>query len=217
MEDAQQLAEAVFESLRRHVMMARLAPSGGAVMALLKVRQSYSVSRHRPIYLDFAHRDGVQLVVEPTLTTEQIDNQLTTFGPGTEIFRWFNRAWIPSFYEEWDGDYRHRLAVLLEKKADQVKVGYFGDLRLIRNDIIHHKAQVTEADRSKCSVLQWFDRGNEIELNNSHYTELFDKFPWNKFGATTPEPASPTPVNTTIPASPLAALQWLQRNGGFVR
>lgn len=47
MEDAQQLAEAVFESLRRHVMMARLAPSGGAVMALLKVRQSYSVSRHR--------------------------------------------------------------------------------------------------------------------------------------------------------------------------
>lgn len=107
MEDAQQLAEAVFESLRRHVMMARLAPSGGAVMALLKVRQSYSVSRHRPIYLDFAHRDGIQLVVEPTLTTEQIDNHLTTFGPGTEIFRWFNRAWIPSFYEEWDGDWRY--------------------------------------------------------------------------------------------------------------
>lgn len=216
METAQQLAEEVFESLRRHVMMARLAPSGGGVMGLLKVRQSYSVSRNRPLYLDFAHQDGIQLVTEPALTTQQIDNQLSTFGPGTEIFRWFNRAWIPSFYEEWNGDYRHRLATILDKKSDDVKVGYFGDLRLIRNDIIHHKARVEESDRRKCGVLKWFDSGEEVILENTHYAELFDYFPWGKFGAAVPPPAPPSPVNTSIPSTPLGALQWLQSGGGFM-
>ncbi|PXX53902.1 hypothetical protein DFR70_12623 [Nocardia tenerifensis] len=216
MSEPQAIAEELFESLRRHVLMARLAPSGGALFAITKMQQSYSVSRYRPLYFDFAHPvDGIRLTPEPGLSTIQIDNQTMPFGPGGEYHNWFNRAWIPSFYEEWNAYFKPRFAPLLGKTSpDDVKVGYFGDLRLIRNDVIHHKGKVAEGYRAKCSVLKWFDKGEEVVLGHAQYAELFEQFPWAKLGAAVPAPPAPAPVDTRLGTTPYEVLQQVRRNPG---
>ncbi|WP_040818052.1 hypothetical protein [Nocardia jiangxiensis] len=216
MSDMQELAEEIFESLRRHVLMARLSPAGGAFFAIMKLRQSYSTSRNRPLFFNLTFSaENQALVTEPTLSTVQIDRQTEMFGPSGEYSRWFNRAWIPSFFAEWEGDYRHRLAPLLGKSSgEDVRIGYFGDLRLLRNDIIHHKAKTDEAARAKCVVLKWFEQGEEIALNPSHYADLFGLFPWEKLGAVVPDPPAPKPVDTRLPTTPFEALMQLRRNPG---
>ncbi|MGW3545993.1 hypothetical protein ACWDNI_36395 [Nocardia niigatensis] len=170
MSESQAIAEELFESLRRHVLMARLAPGGGAVFAITKMRQYHN---------------------------------------------WFNRAWIPSFYEEWNAHFKPRFAPLLGKTSpDDVKIGYFGDLRLIRNDVIHHKGKVIEGHREKCFVLKWFDKGEEVILDHARYAELFEQFPWAKLGAAVPAPPPPAPVDTRLGATPYEVLQQVRRNPG---
>ncbi|MFE3001997.1 hypothetical protein ACFXG4_44365 [Nocardia sp. NPDC059246] len=167
---------------------------------MTKIRQSYSVSRNRPLYFELADPvQGMELVTRPTLATVQIENQTKQFGPDGEYYRWFNRA----------------LAPLLGKDDSQdVKIGYFGDLRLLRNDIIHHKAQVSDARREKRVVLKWFDEGEEIAPDHTHYAELFSGFPWAELGAVVPDPPPLAPVDTRLASTPFDALMQLPGNPG---
>lgn len=197
-------------------MMARLSPAGGALFAMQKLQQSYSVSRNIPLYFELADPvKGMALVATSSLSAVQIDNQTAPFGPGGEYHRWFNRAWIPSFYEDWDGHYKARVAPLLGKaKPADVKIGYFGDLRLLRNDVIHHKGQVIDAVREKCVVFKWFGDGEEIVLAHTHYAQLFTEFPWAKLGAVEPAPPAPAPVDRRLPATPLEAVLYMRNRAG---
>jgi hypothetical protein len=54
----------------------------------------------------------------------------------------------------WDEEIRRRLAESIGKQTDEIKSPAFGDLRLIRNAILHNKRIVGTADYRKLSVLQ---------------------------------------------------------------
>jgi hypothetical protein len=45
-----------------------------------------------------------------------------------------------------------------------LKVPVLGDIRLLRNDIVHHNAVATPRI-AKCEVLKWFAPGDHIQLN----------------------------------------------------
>ncbi|MFE3055784.1 hypothetical protein [Nocardia sp. NPDC059239] len=195
--ESQAIAEELFESLRRHVMMARLSPAGGALFALTKIRQSYSVSRNRPLYFELADPvQGMELVTRPTLATVQIDNQTKQFGPDGEYYRWFNRAAGTATRQGRSAGCQDRL------------------LRLLRHDIIHHKARVSDARREKRVVLKWFDEGEEIAPGRTHYADLFSGFPWAELGAVVLDPPPLAPVDTRLASTPFDALMQLPGNPG---
>jgi len=73
-------------------------------------------------------------------------------------------------YAIWETTYRPRLAAALGIEPSSIEAPILGDLRLMRNDILHNHGI---ADRSaRCTELRWFERGDEIVLHHVHVVEL---------------------------------------------
>jgi hypothetical protein len=73
-------------------------------------------------------------------------------------------------YTIWETVYRPTLASALGTEAKSIDVPILGDLRLMRNDILHHKG--IAKDSGRCVELRWFARGDVIALGPSHVVEL---------------------------------------------
>lgn len=70
-------------------------------------------------------------------------------------------------YSFWEHDYRPRLAASLGlADADELKIPLFGDIRLLRRDVIHHQGVITKDTATKLSVLAGFHEGNEITFTD---------------------------------------------------
>jgi len=68
---------------------------------------------------------------------------------------------IIAIFEYWESSCRTALAQLHQVKSKQIKPNIFGDLRHLRNSIIHHRGIALPAV-SKCKVFNWYDEGDEI-------------------------------------------------------
>jgi hypothetical protein len=64
----------------------------------------------------------------------------------------------------WDEKYRAKLAAELGRPANELAIDILGDLRLLRNSIIHNKG-VASADVARCKIITRFKPGDEIALN----------------------------------------------------
>ena len=76
-------------------------------------------------------------------------------------------ALIVFMYHLWDEYYRPKIARALGlKKPGQLESDFFGDIRLIRNAIIHNQAVLTENDHCKLKMLAPLDelRPGELRL-----------------------------------------------------
>ena len=81
------------------------------------------------------------------------------------------RQWIVSIYAHWEHEYRKRFAVSQNVSIDEFKVPIFGDLRLIRNDIVHNRGIASDS-MQRCEVLRWFSSGDSIRLTSEHLREF---------------------------------------------
>ena len=94
--------------------------------------------------------------------------------------RMITQQWLVYLYSAWEDEYRQRLAIAHghEDKND-LKFPILGDLRYLRNDIVHHRGVASKKNTGKCTVLQgWFFPGDDIILTNDHLTEFAHLFPW---------------------------------------
>ena len=106
---------------------------------------------------------------------------ITTQGQAKERNRkgGLNHAFLASMclvtlYQFWEDHFRGRIADALGvDPATALKVPVFGDLRLIRNSIIHN-AGVATSDTAKCEVLRWFKRGDWIELTDQQMESIIN-------------------------------------------
>lgn len=64
------------------------------------------------------------------------------------------KAMFVTLYSEWDEHYRHMIAKELGVAAGQVKSDLMGDVRHVRNWIVHNKS-VADEKRHKIKVLPW--------------------------------------------------------------
>jgi hypothetical protein len=92
-----------------------------------------------------------------------------------------DQFWIVYVFETWEGDVRDRLAVTLGVARDTLKSPYFGDLRRLRHDVVHHAGIASQANTGKCEVLaDWFTMGEPIRLTGSQMRSMIcDLFPWD--------------------------------------
>ena len=83
---------------------------------------------------------------------------------------------VSGLFATWEHVYRDLLAELLQKNRSDIKVDYFGDLRLLRNDALHH--QMKAGDNTKrCKLLKWFNTGDPIAFSVANINELRELFP----------------------------------------
>jgi hypothetical protein len=73
-------------------------------------------------------------------------------------------------YTIWDATYRPNLARSLSVEPNAIEAQIMGDLRLLRNDIVHNEGI---ADKSaEATELRWFQRGEAILVRHQHVAEL---------------------------------------------
>lgn len=87
--------------------------------------------------------------------------------------------WIISLYALWDSQYRGRLAALHGNQVEEEKYDLFGDLRLLRNDVVHRHGIASAGETGRCVLLHWFQVGQEIRLESCHLNEFFSRIPWS--------------------------------------
>jgi hypothetical protein len=74
-------------------------------------------------------------------------------------------------YTQWEHNFRPRFAAALGTPLEEVKDDLMGDIRLLRNDVIHHHGIATKDHSGRCKLLRWFEPGERILIT---YEQVFD-------------------------------------------
>jgi hypothetical protein len=193
---------AILEDIRTELLLtiavARMAPRAGTVaVQLIKGVQvpflgrtyGYSVTKGRtPAGFDVCDPNGLLPVWKASPTTIAADLLLDALAHGSEHHAWGGRMWLPTFFSRWEEDYRHRLADAHGCKPRDFQIPFFGDLRKLRIDVAHRGGVARAKGAATCEILQWFEAGEPIVLDHTHFKEIVEKFPWLEL-ATPPTPA----------------------------
>jgi hypothetical protein len=92
--------------------------------------------------------------------------------------------WIVFLYELWENSYRPRLAAVHARDEGDEKYDLLGDLRHMRNDVVHHHGIATSNNTGRCIILShWFKVGEVIRLEGHHFDEFVGKYPWADLAA----------------------------------
>lgn len=100
---------------------------------------------------------------------------------GGELAVRLGHQWIVFLFALWDETYRPRLAAAHGCDKNDIKAPILGDLRRLRNDVVHHAGIATTRNTGKCEVLQgWFQPGDLIVMTGHLYNEFIHAFPWTE-------------------------------------
>jgi len=84
--------------------------------------------------------------------------------------------WVVHVFSMWEHGYRPRLAAARGVDTDDVKIPVLGDLRLIRNDVVHHRGIATADSSGKCQQLRWFSVGEDMLVTGRMIYQFMDAF-----------------------------------------
>ncbi len=82
--------------------------------------------------------------------------------------------WLVTVFAYWEHECRPRIAKVYRVSVDEIKEPVFGDLRLIRNDILHNKG-IASAKIRNCKVLQWFSPDQRIQITSENIKDFMAK------------------------------------------
>jgi hypothetical protein len=86
-----------------------------------------------------------------------------------------SQQWIVYVFTQWEHEYRPRLAAALGISKDEVVVPLMGDIRLLRNDVVHHRGIATSDNTGKCEELDWFQPGDTIYVSDVRLTDFMTR------------------------------------------
>lgn len=92
-------------------------------------------------------------------------------SPDGENYRFMGNMTIISFYEYWQSSCRNKLAAYHKVKPNEIKSAIFGDLRLLRNSIVHHKG-IALADVEQCSIFTWYKAADDIFIDGDKMEDI---------------------------------------------
>ena len=94
------------------------------------------------------------------------------------------QQWIAYVYAGWQESFRPRLAAAHGCDKGDLRYPVLGDLRHLRNDVVHHGGVATAHNTGRCVLLgHWFAVGDVIRLRDEHFVEFRDLLPWDRMGA----------------------------------
>ncbi len=84
------------------------------------------------------------------------------------------KSFICAIYSLWDELYRHEIAIENGCKQKQVMSDLMGDLRQIRNCVIHKKSKITN-EQGKIKELKWVLQPGEIVISENMFQTLINQ------------------------------------------
>jgi hypothetical protein len=137
-----------------------------------------------------------QFAPQLNLTPEQLDKLPFTFGHGApddpksqrlhevsqgevkdrnrqhgENSLFMGSLCLVAIYQFWEDHFRNEVAAELKVDRGDLKHDLLGDIRLIRNTIVHHGG-VAKADIAKCRLLKWFKPGDSVAIDEEKMKQI---------------------------------------------
>ena len=86
------------------------------------------------------------------------------------------KGWVEQVYFLWENRFRNELRdALPAEDATRLEGDPWGDLRFIRNDLIHESGLATDERSGKCTVLKWFAPGERLVLRMRHVLDFVNQ------------------------------------------
>ena len=87
------------------------------------------------------------------------------------------KGWIEQVYNcIWESQYRNAIRqILVGPNTIPPEIDAIGNLRSIRNDLIHNRGIATKERTGKCKVLMWFKTGDSIILGMRHVLDFLNQ------------------------------------------
>ena len=86
-------------------------------------------------------------------------------------YKFIGNMTLITIYAYWEHSCRNIIANYYNVKPKRVESDIFGDLRWIRNSIIHHNG-VALPDVEKCKIFKWFRENDEIFIDGGHVEKI---------------------------------------------
>ncbi len=115
----------------------------------------------------------------PAYAAWRLSEALTQVEQNGPVETRLGHLWITSLYALWEEEYRPRLAIAHGRSPGDEKYDLFGDLRHLRNDVVHHGGIATTGNTGHCVVLRWFQPGDVIRLEGRHFNEFLRLIRWS--------------------------------------
>ena len=87
------------------------------------------------------------------------------------------KGWVEQVYNcVWDARYRNHLKTMFEgQNIIRPEGDPIGDLRHIRNDLVHRAAVASADETGKCKILSWFQLGETMVLGMRHVLDFLNQ------------------------------------------
>lgn len=105
-----------------------------------------------------------------------------------EIITSLGQQWIVMVFALWEEEHRVSIAKAFEVDVSEILDDVMGDIRHLRNDVIHHRGIATIGNAAKCLELKWFAPGDEIRIEDKHIVQVMDhwRLTWRPGAKTDP-------------------------------
>lgn len=77
-------------------------------------------------------------------------------------------------YQLWEKNFRAEIAKKLLVNEEEIQCDFFGDLRIIRNSIIHDNSSLRNKDIKKIKILKWNLREGQLVITDSMLGDLIE-------------------------------------------
>ena len=97
------------------------------------------------------------------------------YGPTGAAAQMAFKGWIAEVFALWENHYRKELKDSLGPGAIPPEMDAFGDLRRIRNDLLHNNATASAEHCGKCATLRWFASGEPMVFAVRHALDFLNQ------------------------------------------
>lgn len=96
------------------------------------------------------------------------------YGPSGAAAQMAYKGWVAEVFGLWENRLRNELKDLHRKGAIRPEMQAFGDLRHIRNDLLHN-GTASAGESGRCSILDWFAPGESIVFGTRHVLDFLNQ------------------------------------------
>ena len=81
---------------------------------------------------------------------------------------------LVAIYQYWEDHYRQMIARSLNVSKNDIQVAVFGDIKLLRESIIHHRG-ISTPKVDRCKIVKWFKQGEQIQIRKVMFEQLIEE------------------------------------------
>ena len=186
-----------YELLQATTMLLFLLSS----IATNRQKQSLAPGVARAVMLPGLREIGLSLSI-----IEVPDDEL--YGPTGAAAQMAYKGWIAEVFGIWENRYRKDLKDSLGPNAIRPESEAFGDLREIRNDLLHNNGMASKGHSGKCTTLKWFRPDQRIVLGTRHVFDFLNQTGILALGGESYDPITSHTCSLRVIADSDTLLKW---------